>query len=131
NGVSESHLLAIRSAWVMREERDLQCCLEGCGVGTQDPLRTKGGGIQVAYDRVNGPVMRRDKRVAGHLDKSCCPQHPRVLVGGAARLWLCRHVAVCGIVACPVSDDLRDQALPRLPTAREAIASQDGYAASR
>src|SRR2546426_1147401 len=75
--------------------------------------------------------MRCDKGVAGHLYKSCCPQHPLVMVGAAARLWLCRHVAVCGIVACPVSDGIPDPALPRVPAPPEAIASQDGYAASR
>src|SRR5215831_54370 len=72
-----------------------------------------------------------DKGVAGHLDKSCCPQHHCVMVWAAARLWRCSTGAVCGMVACPMSDDVRDKALPRFRAAHEAIASQDGHAASR
>ena len=66
NGVAESHLLVVFAARVMREERGLQRGLEGCSVVAQDPLRSKGGGIQVAYDHVDGPGMRYDKGVAGH-----------------------------------------------------------------
>src|SRR5436305_14970058 len=122
NGVAEAHLLAVMSARVMREQCRLQVCLEGCGVGTQDTLRTKRGGIQVADDRVDGPVMRFDKGVAGHICKACFSQYPLVMVGAAARLWLRGNGAVCGSAARPAADDLRDQALPRFRAARDAIA---------
>src|SRR5215510_5923190 len=87
--------------------------------------------MQVAYDRVDGPVMRDDKGVAGHLDKACLSQHPLVMIWPAARLVLGSNVAVCHLMARPAADGLRDQALPRSRAAPETIAAQDGHAAAR
>ena len=53
------------------------------------------------------------------------------MVGAAPRLWLRSNGTVCGMVARPAADGLRDQALPRCRAAPETIAAQDGHAAAR